>query len=55
MKFPVLEGTCLVYSVMSREEYYDVAVVGAGIMGSWTAVHLAERGMKTVLLEQVTF
>ena len=32
---------------------YEVAVVGAGVMGSWTAHTLAERGIKTVMLEQV--
>ena len=32
---------------------YDVVVVGAGVMGSWTAYSLVERGFKTALLEQV--
>ena len=32
---------------------YDVLVVGSGIMGSWTAYMLAEKGVKTLLLEQV--
>src|SRR5215472_13904585 len=30
---------------------YDVAVVGAGVFGSWTAWHLAQRGKKVLLLE----
>ena len=34
---------------------YEVAVVGAGVIGSWAAVHLAEKGVKTVLLEQVGY
>jgi len=29
-----------------------VAVIGAGIIGSWTALHLAEAGVKTTLIEQ---
>ena len=32
----------------------DVIVVGAGINGSWTALHLAKQGYKTILLEQVS-
>ena len=32
---------------------YDAAVVGAGIIGSWTAYSLQKNGAKTVLLEQV--
>uniref|UniRef100_A0A914WNU7 Sarcosine oxidasee (formaldehyde-forming) n=1 Tax=Plectus sambesii TaxID=2011161 RepID=A0A914WNU7_9BILA len=31
---------------------YDVIVVGAGIVGSWTALHLARAGKNTLLLEQ---
>lgn len=37
----------------SPSAVYDVAVVGAGIIGSWTAHALAEKGVNTVLLEQV--
>nr|XP_009857934.2 peroxisomal sarcosine oxidase-like [Ciona intestinalis] len=33
-------------------EEFDVIVVGAGIIGSWTAYHLAKRGRSTLLLEQ---
>jgi sarcosine oxidase/L-pipecolate oxidase len=29
-----------------------VAVIGAGIIGSWTALHLAEAGVNTTLFEQ---
>ncbi|KAH7573958.1 hypothetical protein ACOSP7_007916 [Xanthoceras sorbifolium] len=36
-------------------EEFDVIVVGAGIMGSSTAYHLAKRGQKTLLLEQFDF
>ena len=35
------------------EGVYEVAVVGAGVMGSWVAYTLAENGVRTVLLEQV--
>ena len=31
----------------------DVVVIGAGINGSWTALHLAKQGYKVILLEQV--
>jgi len=30
----------------------DVVVVGAGINGSWTALHLAKQGYKVILIEQ---
>ena|GEM_PF-1690580 len=30
----------------------SVVVIGAGIIGSWTALHLAEAGVKTTLIEQ---
>jgi sarcosine oxidase len=30
---------------------YDVAVVGAGVFGAWTAWHLAKRGQRVLLLE----
>ena len=32
---------------------FDHIVVGAGINGAWTALHLAKRGAKTLILEQV--
>ena len=32
---------------------FDSIVLGAGINGSWTSYHLAKRGQKTLLLEQV--
>ncbi len=31
---------------------HSACVLGAGIIGSWTALHLAEAGVETVLLEQ---
>ena len=34
-------------------QVYDVIVVGAGIIGSATAYHLAKMGKRTILLEQV--
>ena len=30
---------------------FDVAVIGAGVFGAWTALHLAKRGQRVVLLE----
>ncbi|MBL8049654.1 MAG: FAD-dependent oxidoreductase, partial [Anaerolineales bacterium] len=31
---------------------YDAIVIGAGVMGASLAFHLAERGMKTAILER---
>ena len=30
----------------------DAVVIGAGINGSWSALHLARKGYRTLLLEQ---
>jgi sarcosine oxidase len=38
-------------AAMSVTKTYDVAVVGAGVFGSWTALHLARAGKKVVLLD----
>ena len=36
---------------MSGQKTYDVAVIGAGVFGAWTAWHLARRGKRVMLLE----
>lgn len=36
---------------MNGQKTYDVAVVGAGVFGAWTAWHLAKRGRRVALLE----
>jgi sarcosine oxidase len=36
---------------MNAGKIYDVAVVGAGVFGAWTALQLARRGKRVVLLE----
>ena len=36
---------------MSAQKTYDVAVIGAGVFGAWTAWHLAKRGKRVLLLE----
>jgi len=36
---------------MSGQKTYDVAVIGAGVFGAWTAWHLAKRGKRVLLLE----
>jgi monomeric sarcosine oxidase len=36
---------------MSGQKIYDVAVVGAGAFGAWTAWHLAKCGKRVVLIE----
>ena len=36
---------------MSGQNKYDVAVIGAGVFGAWTAWHLAKRGRRVALIE----
>lgn len=36
---------------MNAQRTYDVAVIGAGVFGAWTAWHLAKRGQRVALLE----
>jgi sarcosine oxidase len=36
---------------MTATKLYDVAVVGAGVFGAWTALHLARRGKRVLLLD----
>ena len=36
---------------MRANATFDVAVIGAGVFGAWTAWHLARRGQRVVLLE----
>ncbi len=36
---------------MSAAQRYDVAVIGAGVFGGWTAWHLARRGQRVVLAD----
>jgi monomeric sarcosine oxidase len=36
---------------MNARKIYDVAVVGAGVFGAWTALALARRGKRVLLLE----
>lgn len=36
---------------MSPEKRYDVAVIGAGIFGAWTALRLAQAGKRVALLD----
>ena len=35
-----------------RTEHFDVAVVGAGAFGGWTALHLQQQGAKVVMVDQ---
>ena len=35
-----------------KQKPANVCVIGAGIIGSWTALHLAEAGVQTTLIEQ---
>src|SRR5258708_22906124 len=36
---------------MSKGHRYDVAVIGAGVFGAWTAWHLARRGKRVLLAD----
>jgi monomeric sarcosine oxidase len=36
---------------MNNQKGYDVAVIGAGVFGAWTAWHLARRGQSVVLID----
>jgi monomeric sarcosine oxidase len=36
---------------MTNRQTYDVAVIGAGVFGAWTALQLARRGKRVILLE----
>ena len=36
---------------MTAAKIYDVAVVGAGVFGAWTALHLARRGKRVLLVD----
>jgi monomeric sarcosine oxidase len=36
---------------MSSVKIYDVAVVGAGVFGAWTALHAARRGKRVLLVD----
>ncbi|HKW88543.1 MAG TPA: FAD-dependent oxidoreductase [Candidatus Acidoferrales bacterium] len=36
---------------MSQKQTYDIAVVGAGVFGAWTAYQLARAGAKTLLVD----
>jgi sarcosine oxidase len=36
---------------VGNQKTYDVAVVGAGVFGAWTAWHLAKRGQRVALVE----
>ena len=50
-----LEYCTSIISLAIWEKMYDYIVIGAGINGSWSALHLAKRGHKVLLLEQVKY
>src|SRR5713226_4154452 len=47
----ILPGNRSGAQTMSAKKTYDVAVIGAGVFGSWIALHLANAGKKVVLLD----
>lgn len=36
---------------MTKSKTYDVVVAGAGVFGAWTALHLAKRGQRVLLID----
>jgi sarcosine oxidase len=36
---------------MAKNQTYDIAVIGAGVFGSWTALHLVRAGKRVALLD----
>src|SRR6202011_6395956 len=36
---------------MCANKSFDVAVIGAGVFGAWTALHLAQAGKKVLLVD----
>src|SRR3984893_4549141 len=36
---------------VAKPRTYDVVVVGAGVFGAWTALHLAQRGQRVLLVD----
>ena len=36
---------------MNTQKTYDIAVIGAGVFGAWTAWHLSKRGQKVLLVD----
>jgi sarcosine oxidase len=36
---------------LNTQKTYDIAVIGAGVFGAWTAWHLAKRGQKVALVD----
>lgn len=46
---------CRFLSMMASSIVYDVAVIGAGVIGSAAACQIAKNGSKVILLEQVSY
>src|SRR5713226_6069764 len=47
----ILPGNRSGAQTMSAKKTHDVAVIGAGVFGSWIALHLAKAGKKVALLD----
>lgn len=46
-----VDGFDKMLHAMSGPKMYEVAVIGAGVFGAWTARHLAKRGKRVALIE----
>ena len=49
--FPQLERDALPCWAVTKSKTYDVVVAGAGVFGAWTALHLARRGQRVLLVD----
>src|SRR5919106_5163970 len=38
-------------TTVRNEKHFDVAVIGAGVFGAWTALHLRQRGASVLLVD----
>jgi len=50
--WPIKDGLPATYPALGSDLHCDVAIVGAGITGALVAWHLAEAGIKTVVLDR---
>ena len=42
---------CVTMWAVTKSKTYDVVVAGAGVFGAWTALHLARRGQRVLLVD----
>jgi len=47
----VIRGFAAVSTAAAQSATYDIAVIGAGVFGSWTAHHLRRAGKRVILID----